>query len=72
MESGLEGFSVRGLTTRETEVSEMLLSGLSNKEIASKIRVSVHTVRYHVHGILHKKSCANRIELLARSLRDKG
>jgi DNA-binding NarL/FixJ family response regulator len=71
MGNASSGFLQKPLTTRECEVIEMLLHGLSNKEIASKMMVSVHTVRYHVHGVLHKRECANRIELLARTLLDK-
>jgi DNA-binding NarL/FixJ family response regulator len=55
-----------GLTRRETEVLLLLGVGLSNKEIAQRLGLSVGTVKQHVHTILHKTGVRSRFELFAR------
>jgi DNA-binding CsgD family transcriptional regulator len=52
------------ISDREAEVMEMLLKNFNNKEIAEKLFVSVSTVKFHIHNILKKTSCANRKQLL--------
>jgi two-component system, NarL family, nitrate/nitrite response regulator NarL len=42
------------LTNRESEVLDLLGSGMSNKEIATALYISVATVKHHVHRILEK------------------
>jgi len=42
------------LTPRESEVLQMLASGLANKQIAAKLAISEHTVKFHVASILGK------------------
>ncbi|MBN2165193.1 MAG: hypothetical protein JW717_02840 [Marinilabiliaceae bacterium] len=44
------------LTERETDVLKWLAKGLSNKEIASKLNVSIHTVNTHRKNIMDKTS----------------
>ena len=51
------------LTEREEEVLGLLLRRLSNKEIASIMRISVRTVKFHVGNILHKLHVSDRGEL---------
>jgi DNA-binding NarL/FixJ family response regulator len=53
------------LTPRELEVIELLASGLSNKEIAERLGVSFHTVKFHVNAILGKLGAASRAEAVA-------
>jgi len=53
------------LTPRELEVLEHLASGLSNKEIASRLGVSFHTVKFHVNAILGKLGASSRTEVVA-------
>jgi DNA-binding NarL/FixJ family response regulator len=64
--------AARTLTDTEQYVFELLLEGLQNKEMASRLGVSVHTVRYHVHNVFRKLQVANRIELLVAMLRKAG
>jgi DNA-binding NarL/FixJ family response regulator len=54
------------LTPRELEVLELLASGLSNKEIAERLGVSFHTVKFHVNSILGKLGASSRTEVVAR------
>ena len=42
------------LTCRERELAQLIVEGLSNKEIASRLDISVATVKSHVHHILEK------------------
>ena len=57
------------LTPRESEVLQMLASGLGNKEIAAKLAISEHTVKFHVASILGKLGAASRTEAVSIGIR---
>lgn len=57
------------LTPREREVLQMLASGLVNKEIASKLSISDHTVKFHVASILGKFGASTRTEAVSIGIR---
>lgn len=57
------------LTRREREVLQMLASGLANKEIAARLAISDHTVKFHVASILGKLGAATRTEAVALGIR---
>ena len=57
------------LTPREREVLQMLASGLVNKEIAAKLSISEHTVKFHVASILGKLGAATRTEAVSLGFR---
>ncbi|NEN07161.1 AAA family ATPase [Diaminobutyricibacter tongyongensis] len=61
------------LTTRERQVAHALAAGMTNKEIAEHLYVSVTTVNFHVRNILAKLRISSRRELrsLARAARDR-
>jgi DNA-binding NarL/FixJ family response regulator len=48
------------LTFREVEILKLVELGRSNKEIASELHLSIHTVKTHVHHILDKVGASNR------------
>ncbi len=50
------------LTRREQQIVSHLQYGLSNKEIASRLHISVSTVKNHVHNILEKLNVRSRFE----------
>jgi DNA-binding NarL/FixJ family response regulator len=50
------------LTDREMEILQLLAEGLPNKEIASNLDISAHTVKFHVSGIYTKLRATNRTE----------
>lgn len=58
------------LTEAEERVALLVARGLSNKEIAAELNVSVRTVETHVRHILAKKNFSNRIEI-ARSVMER-
>ncbi|MGI8786930.1 MAG: response regulator transcription factor [Pyrinomonadaceae bacterium] len=51
------------LTDAEWRVAREVARGLSNREIASKLNLSVRTVENHVSRILAKKNFSNRVEI---------
>jgi len=63
--SGGEG---PALTRRERQIVRLLARGLSNKEIASELRLEVPTVKNHVHNILEKLRVAHRADAAAAAL----
>jgi DNA-binding NarL/FixJ family response regulator len=57
------------LTRRESEVLQMLASGLANKEIASRLAISEHTAKFHVASILGKLGAGSRTEAVSLGIR---
>ena len=58
--------SVR-LTSRERQVVDLLAEGLSNKDIATRLHIAIHTVKSHVHNVLEKLALHSRLEVAAFS-----
>ena len=56
----------RGLTRRESEVVHMVGSGMSNKEIAQRLGLSVGTVKLHVSSIFQKTGARGRYRLIVQ------
>ncbi|HZA44870.1 MAG TPA: response regulator transcription factor [Rubrobacter sp.] len=56
--------SIEQITLREREVLQALGEGLSNKEIAAKLHVSVDTERTHMMNILNKLGVHSRLQAL--------
>lgn len=54
------------LTPREAEVAQLIVQGLSNKEIAMQLCIEVSTVKNHVHNMLDKVNARRRGEIAAR------
>jgi DNA-binding NarL/FixJ family response regulator len=57
------------LTPRENEVLQMLANGLANKEIAARLSISEHTVKFHVASILGKLGAGSRTEAVSLGIR---
>lgn len=57
------------LTAREVEVLRLVAEGLSNKEIASRLNLSEHTVKFHVASIMGKLGAASRTEAVMLGIR---
>jgi two-component system, NarL family, nitrate/nitrite response regulator NarL len=58
------------LSPREAEVLDLLVDGLSNKQIARALRISEHGAKRHVANVLMKLNCPNRTLAVARALQD--
>ena len=59
------------LTEAEWRVAETVARGLSNKEIADELNLSVRTVENHVSRILAKKNFTNRVEIARHIISNK-
>ena len=57
------------ITSRETEVLRMLAEGLVNKEIAARLGISEHTVKFHISSILDKLDASTRTEAVTLGIR---
>lgn len=75
LESGrdrLIGGERHQLTRREREVLDLIVDGLSNKEIAERLCVTVDTVKSHVHRIIQKLEVPDRTNAVVKALRGDG
>jgi DNA-binding CsgD family transcriptional regulator len=60
---------VSALTPREIEVLNLMAEGASNKTIARRLEISVHTVKFHVGSLLDKLDAAGRTDAVAHAAR---
>jgi DNA-binding NarL/FixJ family response regulator len=60
---------VESLTGRELEILQLLALGLTNKQIAGRLRISAHTVKFHVSAIFSKLGTTNRVETVNLGLK---
>lgn len=58
------------LTERETQVLRHIALGLSNREIARSLEISVETVKEHVQNILRKIQCTDRTQAAVWAVRN--
>jgi DNA-binding NarL/FixJ family response regulator len=61
---------MQALTQRERHVLRLLVDGLSNKQIATKLSISEHGAKRHVANLLAKLNCANRTHAVALALQE--
>ncbi|ORI25482.1 response regulator transcription factor [Rhodococcus sp. 1168] len=52
-------------TARETDVLELVCAGMTNREVAERLYLSVNTVRNHVAHILDKLGARSKLEAMA-------
>ena len=64
-----EDSQTEALTPREGEVLRLLADGSGNREIAARLKISEHTIKFHIRSILGKLGAASRTEAVARGLR---
>jgi DNA-binding NarL/FixJ family response regulator len=67
--SPLRQDAVEELTPREIEVLRMMAEGLANKEIAVRLNISDHTVKFHISSILGKLGVSSRTEAVTQGIR---
>lgn len=66
MSDGSESCISESLTKREGEVLQLIGRGLSNKEIASELCLSLATVKHHVHNVLSKLGLGSRAQAMRK------
>lgn len=57
------------LTPREIEILLAVGEGLSNKEVARRLGISQHTVKFHLEAVFTKLDAGSRAEAVAKGLR---
>jgi two-component system nitrate/nitrite response regulator NarL len=57
------------LTPRETEILALVGKGMSNKAVARRLGISVHTVKFHLEALFDKLDATSRAEAVAKGLR---
>ncbi len=62
--------TLEALSARELEVLALMAQGLANKNIADRLNISEHTVKFHVSSILSKLAASSRTEAVTKGLKD--
>jgi DNA-binding CsgD family transcriptional regulator len=57
------------LTPRELDVLSAVADGLTNKEIARVLGISLHTVKFHLESLMRKLGASSRAGALAKAMR---
>jgi two-component system, NarL family, nitrate/nitrite response regulator NarL len=57
------------LTPREREILGLIAEGLSNKAMARRLGISVHTVKFHLEALFTKLEATSRAEAVTKGLR---
>lgn len=60
---------VRTLTAKQMEVVQLMIRGLSNKDIARQLDMAAGTVKAHVSAIIHKLGVNSRVEAIVAAIR---
>jgi NarL family two-component system response regulator YdfI len=60
-----QDITIQPLTPRESEILNLLANGLANKEIAWSLKISEHTVKFHITSIFNKLDASTRAEAVA-------
>jgi LuxR family maltose regulon positive regulatory protein len=58
---------IESLTDRKLAVLRLIATGLSNKEIAQRLIVSIHSVRNHTANIFGKLQVENQVQAVERA-----
>jgi ATP/maltotriose-dependent transcriptional regulator MalT len=66
--AGEDDVLIEHLTAREHDVLTLAADGLSNREIATALEISDHTVKFHLASIFGKLAVASRTEAVRRGL----
>jgi DNA-binding NarL/FixJ family response regulator len=58
-----------GLTAREIEIVEAIAAGDSNRDVATRLNISLQTVKHHLTSIFDKTGTSTRLELALFAIR---
>ena len=64
-----EAVLIEALTAREHDVLLLVADGLPNRDIAARLAISDHTVKFHLASIFGKLGVSTRTEAVQRGLR---
>jgi NarL family two-component system response regulator LiaR len=64
--------SLPSLSRREAQVLQMAAQGLANGDIAARLDVTVHAVKFHLASVYRKLGVANRTEAAVLFTRERG
>lgn len=59
---------IEQLTPRELEVLGLVADGLRNREVAERLGITEHTVKFHLAAIFGKLGASSRVEAVRRGL----
>ncbi|NLM10665.1 MAG: hypothetical protein GX213_07820 [Clostridiaceae bacterium] len=62
-----EGYLIEPLTERELEVLHLISEGMSNKEIADRLIITVNTVKTYIKNIYEKLGVNRRVQVVTRA-----
>jgi two-component system nitrate/nitrite response regulator NarL len=65
--SKVRPYQIDLLATRERQIARVMAEGLTNKEIAQRLKLAEGTVKVHLHRINRKLGIANRTALAVRA-----
>ena len=68
-DSEAEGDLYEDLTPREIDVLRLLAEGLANRDIANRLGISEHTIKFHIRSVMAKLGAATRTEAVTRGFR---
>jgi DNA-binding CsgD family transcriptional regulator len=60
---------IEPLTPREHEVLALVADGLRNRQIAERLGITEHTVKFHLASVFGKLSATSRTDAVRRGLR---
>ena len=60
--SGERSSALTALSAREREVLQLAAAGMSNKEIAEHLVISLNTVKFHLRSIYSRLGVSNRVQ----------
>lgn len=66
---GAAAVADQALTAREIEILSLIAEGLGNKAIAVRLRISNHTVKFHIASIFAKLNAGSRTEAVTLGVR---
>jgi DNA-binding CsgD family transcriptional regulator len=66
-----EILKLKGLTPRETDVTEYMVKGLSNEEIGARLFISIKSVKFHITSIFKRLRIKTRSQLIVLCLTGK-
>lgn len=64
-----DGLVEEELTAREIDVLRLLAEGFANREIATRLDISEHTIKFHIRSILAKLGASTRTQAVTRGFR---